>query len=317
MGNEIRRDYLLDRWVIIAANRGKRPEDFKVKAERIEGSRVCVFCPGNEHMTPPEISRVEREGDWIIRSFPNLYAATHNTRARARRGPSRSLPAYGRHEVIVETPDHDGVIQDLSVEHLTALLGEYQVRIDALNRLKGVKYALVFKNYGRVAGASLYHTHSQVVGLPMVPPMIREEARQSSKGGRCVLCSVLKRELKSARKVFEDEHVGAFTPFASRFPFEVWIQPKRHVKSIGEMTAPEKGSFAGALKYVVKTLSDGIGRTPYNFHMHTSPRGADLHFHLEFCPKISKIAGFELGTGMYINVVAPEKAAEFYRRGNI
>lgn len=316
MGNEIRRDYLLDRWVIIAANRGKRPEDFKTKGEKIEKTKVCVFCPGNEHMTPSEISRIGAGERWIIRSFPNLYAATHNTKAIAKKGPSNSLPAYGRHEVIVESPDHEGLIQDLSLEHFVSLLDEYQARIDALNKLKGVKYTLVFKNFGRVAGASLYHTHTQVVGLPMVPPVIAEEA-ESGKDGKCKLCKILAKELKSARKVFEDEYVGAFAPYASRFPFEVWIQPKRHVKSIGEMTVDEKTSFATALKYVIKTLSDKLGKTPYNFYLHTSPKGKNLHFHLEFCPKISKIAGFELGTQMYINVMPPEKAGKFYRQGNI
>lgn len=318
MGNEIRKDYLLERWAVIAAKRGKRPEDFVKKPEPdASGSGVCFFCPGNEHKTPPEICRVEEGGRWLIRCFPNMFPATGFTRAKKRKGLLTSIPAYGRHEVIVETPDHEGLLHKLSLSHLMRLLDVYQRRTEALQALRGVRYALVFKNFGRPAGASLYHTHTQVIGLPNVPPLILEEAEKSGGGRRCVLCRVLKEELASERRVYEDGHVGAYAPYASRFPFEVWVQPKRHVRSLGELTGEEKESFVNAIRYILGRLYGGLGGAPYNFYFHASPPGKNLHIHLEICPKISKIAGFELGTGMFINVVPPEQAAEFYRRKNI
>lgn len=248
MGNEIRKDYILDRWVIIAADRGKRPEDFKKKPdEEVKKAGPCFFCPGNEHMTPPEVSRVEEDGKWIIRCFPNMYPATGETEGVPKKGLLTSLPAYGRHEVIVETPEHEGLLHNLPLPHFVKVLDAYQSRIDALNRLPGVKYTLVFKNQGKAAGASLYHTHTQVIGLPNVPPLVLEEVEKSEDGGRCVFCAVIERELGSERRVFEDEHVGAYAPYASRFPFEVFLQPKRHLSSIGEMTLPEKEVLNEAL----------------------------------------------------------------------
>ena len=317
MENELRKDYFLDRYVIIASNRGKRPEDFKSNKKDGQKNTVCAFCTGNEHLTPPEIRRSELDGKWVTRTFPNLYPATSRGKKTKTRGLLFSQPAFGRHEVIVETPEHEGSIHKLSNDHIIRILKEYQQRIKSLNKLKGVKYTLVFKNQGKAAGASLYHTHSQVVALSTVPPVIASEAKSSKKNGKCLFCRVLKKEVSSPRKVYENEFVGAFTPFASRFPFEVWIAPKRHVKGLGDLTGSELSSFAGALKYVVGRLYDGLGPTPYNFYLHVSPMGNDLHFHLEFCPKISKIAGFELGSNIFINIMPPEDAARFYRNGNI
>lgn len=316
--NEIRKDYALKRRVIIASNRGKRPEDFKKQA-RVKAVRngKCSFCPGSEYLTPPEISRVVEEGEWIIRCFPNKYPATHNSRARKKTGFLNSVPALGRHEVIVETPKHDGSVSELPVGHIIKLLDVYQERISALNSLKRVGYTLVFKNVGATAGASLAHTHSQVIALPDAPDLVREEAEAYSGKMGCVFCRVMKKELKSERRVFENEHAGAFAPYASRFPFEVWIMPKRHVKSIGDLSLDEKTSFADALKHVLARMNRGLGFPPYNYYLHVSPKKADLHFHLELCPKTTKLAGFELGSGMYINTISPEDAARFFRGGDI
>jgi len=314
--NELRKDYLLDRWAIIAAERAKRPMDF-ISKKREYPSGVCYFCPGNEHTTPPEIGRLKKNGGWNVRWFPNKFPATTDQKADLSRGLLTSKSAYGLHEVIVETPVHEQEFEDLGVEEMASVFDVCSGRISELLKMEDIKYVLVFKNRGRDAGASLSHSHFQVIALPQTPTLVAEESAASQKHmdekGRCLFCDVIAEESRAERKIHEDEDSIAFAPYASRFPFEAWIAPKRHVRSFGELTHVEKHSFALATKKVLQALDKMLETPPYNFYMHVSPQDGNLHFHMEVCPKLSIQAGFELGSSMYINVVPPEDAAKHYK----
>lgn len=304
--NQIRKDYLLDRWSIIAANRDKRPRDFKRPDEpaRSEIDENCAFCPGNEKHTPPEIDRIERGRMWGVRCFPNKFAAT--TLDAKGEMNEHSRPAYGSHEVIVETPKHNEDLADLSIEHMLDLFEMYKRRIDAINTIEGVEYVSLFKNKGHIAGASLIHAHTQLIGLPMVPPVVQKKADASKK--ECQLCEIIKKEQYT---IFEDDNVAAFAHYAARFPLEAHIMPKRHVGSLSDLNESELKSFVYALKHILEKLAKI--NAPYNFALFENPAKCNMHLHLEVYPRLALLAGFELGSEMYINSMPPEKAVEFYK----
>jgi len=314
--NELRREYLFDRWVILAKDRGKRPHEFK-KGEKKKKFDGCYFCPGNEDKTPPEISRVMEDGRWIIRCFPNKFSATTKIFRTFEENFFTKVSAYGNHEVIVETPEHNITLGDLSVEHIAKIIDVYADRIGDNMRDPKVKYVLVFKNHGAEAGTSLEHSHSQVIALAKVPTMVQDEVsaarRYKKETGSCLFCDIWKKEMKSSRRIYSDRNVAAFAPFASRFSFESWIVPKRHVSGLEYMDSKERLSLAKTLKLLIGGLNSSLNYPPYNFFLHTAPKGVDSHFHIELCPRVSKWAGFELGTGFVINTMPPETAAKHYR----
>src|SRR3989338_1165726 len=219
---EVRKDYILDQWVIISEGRGSRPIQFKKVHQKIDGE--CFFCPGKESLTPPEIARFPAKGDWQIRVFPNKFPAVAQEKGKTEtKGLFRHQPAYGFHEVIVETPNHEDIFSDLSEQRIVDSLKMYAQRVSELSKKKGITYVLLFKNEGREAGTSLIHTHSQVVAYSRVPQRIVDEAKKSTKGKKCLYCDIIKKEAKSPRKVLETKHVVAFCPYASRFNYESWI----------------------------------------------------------------------------------------------
>ena len=315
--NELRREYIFNRWVILAKERGKRPHEFKKGPKKKRTKAECFFCPGNEDLTPLEISRIEENGKWIIRCFPNKFAATTNIDHKFERNFFTRVSAYGKHEVIVETPEHKKALGDLSVEHIAKLIDMYAERIVANKKDPKIKYVLVFKNHGAEAGTSLEHSHSQVISLAKIPTTVQEELDADKKyraeKNRCIFCDIWKKEMKSERRILEDEHLAAFSPFASRFSFEAWIVPKRHVTSLEFLDWEERLSLARAMKQLIGGLNSSLNYPPYNFYFHITPRNRDLHFHMELCPRVSKWAGFELGSGFVINTIPPEVAAEHYR----
>jgi len=314
--NELRKDYLLDRWVIIAKDRGKRPTDF-IQKPKVEKPKICFFCPGNEHMTPPEIDRVEENGKWIIRCFPNKFPATTTEFEENEESFLVKQTAYGKHEVITETPNHNMHLNELSVEHIVKVLDMYSSRINEIKKDKRIKYVIIFKNQGSVAGASLDHSHTQLIALPIIPGLVKEETEAARKykeeNGNCPFCDIHSYEAKSERLIFEDDYTISFAPFASRFPFEVWIMPKRHVRFLYDLNDEEKYSFAKMLKRILRKLHSSLNKPPYNFWFHQSPDDGDLHFHLELAPRLAKFAGMELGSEIVINVVPPELAAQHYK----
>ena len=309
---ELRKDYILDRWVIIASERKKRPKEFKkIKANK-EG--ICYFCPGNENLTPTETGRIEKDSKWIIRWFPNKFPAVSHEGNPSIRSTNKYFTyadAFGIHEVIVETPDHDKQLADLSEERIKEVLKVYANRITELSKTDGTKYVIVFKNEGMEAGTSLVHSHTQVVTYNKIPVLVEEEVNAARTYGTCPYCEIINIEKNSYRRVFENNNFVSFTPYASRFNYEIWIFPKEHIKNITEMDEVKLEDLASILKKILMKLKEM--NLPYNFFLHYAPDGKDLHFHIEICPRLSTWAGFELSTGETINSVSPEDAAKFYR----
>lgn len=303
---ELRKDYILDRWVLLSSERAKRPSEFKLKPFS-NNKASCPFCPGHEHMTPRESYVVRKNGKWLIRSFPNKFAAVSPGSGKINSSKFFNYSdAFGYHEVLVETPDHNKSLADLSLEHLNLVFDSYVKRILAFDS----KYVLVFKNHGAEAGTSILHSHSQVVAYNQVPKLVMDEVKAFRKFNSCPFCSVIKLESNGPRKVFENSSFIALTPFASRFPLEVWILPKEHVRSIAELS-----DFSG-LSSIMKKVLAKLGRinAPYNFFIHNAPGKSDFHFHIEVIPRLSVFGGFEFASDTVINSVFPEEAAKFYRK---
>ena len=335
--NELRKDYLLDRWVVVAAARKRRPTDF-VKKDRREKAGVCPLCPGNEHMTPPAVLvyvpsnggiRRERDQDglrhknWLVRCVPNLYPAftpsSGQEKARVKESPVL-VRAIGHHEVLVESPRHD---EHPGVARIPQLVHVIEAHLDRLNELSAkpyVKYVSIFRNHGLEAGASLSHAHTQLIATPLVPRIMTEELGASrrywTKNRQCAFCEILTKEKDSPRFIWENESYVAFAPWASVHPLEFWILPKSHQSRLSDVSRKEIEDLAVALRACLGGLRSLLNDPPYNFGFHIAPNKEDsahYHWHLEVYPKLTIWAGFEKSTGMFINVVPPEDAAENLR----
>lgn len=320
--NELRRDYFLDRWVIIATDRAKRPCDF-IKAKAPE-ARVaaepqdCSFCPGFEDRTPPSKASYFADGalrhmadgpgeppltGWTVRVIPNLYPAVKTEAVTMMDG--LAMTASGVHEVIVESPVHDRHPQFMSDQEIKRLFTVYGDRFREIEKIPYVKYISMFRNYGKEAGASLVHAHSQVIALPIVPERIKEQ---------CGLDygAVIRKEEASPRLILSTRHAVAFAPFASCFTYEAWVFPRRRCKNIAGLTDEERDDFAVVSKDVLSGLSRLLSDPPYNYAFVQS-NSDDMHMHLRIYPKLGIEAGFELNTGVHINSVTPESAAKSLR----
>lgn len=307
---EIRKDYVLDRWVIISPNRNSRPNEHNEKKNKRKVN-FCPFCPGNEAITPPEIYRLDEGENWKIRVFENKFPAVElsgKTKIETHNKYFTFSDAYGKHEVIVETSEHKDFFE-LSSEEIKKVLDVYNLRIKELSKIKNIEYVSVFKNSGKESGESIGHSHSQLIAYSKIPKIVQEEVKISEK--KCPYCEIINIEKISDRRCFENEFFVAFTPYASRFPYEIWIFPKNHIKNFDEMDKSKRLYLAEILKKVLLKLKKLDAS--YNYAIHYAPPGKDLHFHIEVYPRISNWAGFELGTGDIINTVSPEDAANFYR----
>jgi UDPglucose--hexose-1-phosphate uridylyltransferase len=311
---EIRKDYILDRWVYIASDRRKRPKEYQkdtINQER----KNCFFCPGNEKLTPCEIGKVEEKGKWKIRWFPNKFPVVNLEKTPSMITKNTFLTkqsSYGHHEIIAECPEHNKQLWDLDIKHITQILEVYKQRITELDKEKNIKYILIFKNHGREAGASLIHSHTQLIALSKVPTIINNKIKTIKKYKSCPYCKIIKIEKSSKRKCFENKTFIAFTPFASRFNYELQIFPKKHITNITKLNAKQTKDLALILKKALKKLK--TINASYNFFIHYSPNKKDLHFHIEITPRIASWGGFELGTEDTINSVKPEDAAQFYKK---
>ena len=305
---ELRKDYILDRWVILATNRAKRPHDFKQAAEA-EKKDSCVFCPGNEDKTPPEIGRFPQ--DWRLRWFPNKFAAVEdkgNATIRKDNGFFTFADAFGYHEVIVETNDHSKQLADLPKKDVAKLFEVYRERIEELDKRDNIEYVQVFKNHGRKAGTSLVHSHSQIIAYNKLPKTVRDELAAVREHDECPYCKIMHIEKNSDRRVYENDTWIAFTPYASRFAFELWFFPKRHFSH-----EPDDAELEGIAQLLLKALAKLKElNAPYNYYLHYA-RDEQYHFHVELIPRLNTFAGFEHATGDIINTISPEMAAEFYR----
>jgi UDPglucose--hexose-1-phosphate uridylyltransferase len=311
---EFRKDYILDRYVIVSTVRAKRPHEFKqeIKIEKEKGP--CYFCPGNEKLTPPEIGRIGTKNKWRMRWFANKFSAVEekgNPEFQTDNSFFTYAQPYGRHEIIVETPNHKKQLWDLNEKQLKQLLEVYSSRITELSSVPNIKYVCLFKNHGKEGGTSLLHSHSQIIAYNKIPKLIQDEVDISNLYQGCPYCQILNIEKTSDRRCFENENFVAFTPYASRFHFEIWIFPKEHINNITEMDDIKLEDLASILKQILKKLK-GLN-APYNIQFHYSPEGEDLHFHIEVCPRLAVWAGFELLTNDTINSLPPEDAAKYYR----
>lgn len=339
--NEVRKDYLLDRWVVIATERGRRPTDFANRERQQTKTSVCPMCPGNEHMTPPavlayvqsgtRILKVSDDGNqrrkgWLVRVVPNLYPAfappTKDKTAKQQNPINTNyVPAIGHHEVLIESPNHDEHPADARIPQLTLVIKAYIDRLQELSEKRYVRYVSIFRNHGLEAGASLSHAHSQIIATPVVPKTVSDEMKASKKfheiRHECPYCNIIEAEKRGPRCIMENSEFVAFAPFASVYSTEFWIAPKKHEMNILEMTKNEVDSFAVTLKKCLCGLKKLVNDPPYNygFHLALAKEASDYyHWHLEVYPKLAIWAGFELSTGMFINTVTPEAAADSLRK---
>lgn len=333
MKNELRKDYLLDRWVVYAPGRAKRPADFIVSRSKAE-TKICSFCPGNENLTPPakllyvlEENKIlrsrdvdeKRRSDWSVRCIPNLYPAfqsigTAEWGKEQGRFPYMKSKAVGVHEIIIESPDHEGHPHLAEDKQIALWLQAAIERVGKLNA-KWANVAL-FRNHGREAGASIAHAHSQIIATPLVPSRIDDERKAMRKfhdeTGHCAICKISSAEAKTERCIVNGENFTVITPWASIFPFEFWIIPRRHTRTVVDLTLDEVRSLARTIKISFRALANLLSDPPYNMIFHSSPSKSpsSFHWHIEVYPKLNVHAGFELGTGMYINTQTPESSAE-------
>lgn len=324
--SEIRKDYVTDTWVVISEERARRPKDFIRSHLKFQHGN-CVFCAGNEKQTPPEIYAFRNPGTvpdspgWWIRTVPNKFPALRIEGEIERHSTSvfSSISGVGCHEVIIESPEHDKPLALLPVSQVKEVLEMYRYRFLDLSKDKRFKYIIVFENHGADAGASLEHPHSQLIATPMIPVHVATELRGSDNyytdmGGECIFDHVINEELKDGRRVvFQNNSFVCLTPYASKYPYEMLILPKRHMPSFTSMKDSEVTDLADILKRSLYSLYALLDDPPYNFYIHTSPvNGRDYvfyHWHLEITPRVSRVAGFERGTGFYINTLSPESAA--------
>ena len=327
---ELRKDPVTGRWVIIATDRAKRPSDFVRDRVEIRGSGFCPFCPGNELKTPPEIHAYRSDGSarntpgWTLRVVANKFPALgiEGTLNRQGEGLYDKMNGIGAHEVIIETPDHRMTLATIPIPQIEDVLWAYRDRILDLKRDRRFKYILIFKNHGEAAGASLEHTHSQLIALPVVPKRVAEEVDGSREyygfRERCIFCDMIRQEKENGiRVITENDGFIALSPFAARFPFEVVIIPQRHQSAFEESKKHEFEQLATVLKDILLRLDKALEHPAYNFVIHTSPvpdaSNDYYHWHMEIMPKLTKVAGFEWGTGFYINPTPPEESTKFLR----
>jgi UDPglucose--hexose-1-phosphate uridylyltransferase len=304
MDSELRKDYLLNKYVIITPGRSKRPRDIAEETV-MRHNQPCVFCP--QVIKQKKVTdRIGDKNNWQVLSLPNDYPAVTLTNKKA----------YGAQEVIIDTPKHGVELGELNESEILDVLKMYRRRTLALSKIKGLDYIIIFKNNGSKAGASIAHAHSQIFATNIIPPEVQEEIAAAinyqMENKRNAYLDIIKKEIKSPRKIYADKLVAAFCPYASQFHYEAWILPRRFADNITELTETELKAFAKVLKKILGKLHRL--NLNYNFFMHQVISNSNQYFYLKIQPRDSIWAGVELGSGLVINSVAPETAAKFYRK---
>ncbi len=326
--SEIRKHYFLSEYCIIAEERAKRPSDFAVANENSEkhSSKNCFFCGGAEENTPlatavykngkiysdtPE----KRVRNWDFRCFPNLYPALSpvpDSPGQKENG-LQAEPGYGFHEVIVETPLHGRRLEDFSSSEISELMQVYRDRTCNYATRENIRYVSLFKNSGEKAGASINHSHSQLLALPFCPPPLVRELKVIRKIEKCPYCAIYDLEKASPRLISKNNEWIAFTPYSSMGPFEVWFLPRKHVSSLGDCSDKLLFALGDILKAILKSYGRILGKHSFNYMFYQLSESPEYHLNLRLLPRISVHAGFELGTGTYINTVSPERAASYLK----
>lgn len=325
---EFRQNPITKEWVIIATGRAKRPDQFlpKEKAKALPAYvPTCPFCPGNERLTPPETFRIPTDGTWLVRSVPNKFSALDmdGDYKRAVEGLKRAATAIGKHEVLVETPDHSLTTALLPTAQVQRILEAYKQRyLDLVQQDSRIQLVTIFKNHGASAGTSLEHPHSQLIATPIISPQVRfrmEEAmRYFDECGECIFCRLLEDELKEGTRIIAaNEHFVTYVPYAELSPFAFMIFPRRHMAAFAEINEAELGTLAHTLRDGMRRIYYGLGNPDFNYSIRTAPCENRYvryyHWYISVIPRLTKVAGFELGSGFFINVTLPEQNAEFLR----
>jgi UDPglucose--hexose-1-phosphate uridylyltransferase len=329
--SEIRYNVVTREWVIIATERAKRPEQFSQKNLRRPKVEpyvaTCPFCLGNEQMTPPETFRISDNGNWRVRVVPNKFAALDRDATLVRRtdGLKRTISGTGLHEVIIETPLHDLHMALLAQEDFDRVIQAYYQRYVSISADPRVAHTTLFRNHGERAGTSLEHPHSQIVGTPIIPPQVRDRLETAMRyyddEGVCLFCALLADETRDAvRVVASNPHFVAFLPFASLNPFHLWIFPIRHCASFANSSEEERQGLSQILRLVLRKICFALANPDYNLSIRSVSQEAgasrSYHWYLSIIPRVSRIAGFEIGSGMFINTARPEESAAFLRQAN-
>ena len=325
---EIRYNMITREWVVIATERARRPDEFRKKIkERTEIPSFmpnCPFCPGNEDKTPPELLRLPSGGPWQVRITSNKFAALERDGrlSRTTSGIRRTVTGVGIHDVIIETPDHSKATALLTDHELGMVIEAYRRRYLSVLEDGRVEQVTIFKNHGEAAGTSLQHSHSQLIGTPIIPTEVRDRMetalRHYDAMGECIFCRTLEEEMaEGSRVVLETERFMAFVPFAALSPFHLWIFPKRHEASFGSVTDSDVADLARMLRLILLKLYRGLGNPDFNYTIRTAPKDSAqvryYHWYLSVIPRVTRLAGFELGSGMFINISVPEESAQFLR----
>lgn len=302
MESEIRKDFIVDRYVIIAPRRAKRPDTIHAAPRK---AAACVFCPSVIDQERVLLTIGPQRRTWRVKVKKNLFPAVS----------LRNPRAYGAQEVVIETPRHNTRLDQLPVAHIADLLFAYAQRTRALTKNKRLQYILTFKNSGDLAGASIAHSHSQVFATNFIPPQLLERSRAAQqyrmKHGRCAYCDMIKREERSRRLIFRDRLVSVFAPYASQSNYEAWIMPRRHLDNITMLTPAERTAFARQLKRILAKIN--ALKLPYNYYFHQVVYDEDQHLYIRVRPRGSVWAGVEIGSGVILNSVPPETAAAYFR----
>lgn len=336
--SKLRKDPIVGRWIIISTEPFKRPEDYSFEEHEDDITpSECPLCPGNESKTPPEIAAFRPEGSrpnttgWWVRVIPSKFPALHIEGSLDREGAGIYdwMNGIGAHEIIIESPEHGQRLEGLSESQVEKVLWAYRDRILDLERDQRLRYVLIFKNQGWSAGSTVNHPHSQLIATPVIPKFVKEKLDGAKSyydyKERCIFCDMIKQELSVAERIIEESrHFLVMSPFAPRFPFEVWIYPKRHSCAYVDISKEEIMDLSRTLKNTLRRLGGTLKDPPYNYMLYTAPnrlprRGhwhtlnEDFHWHMEIIPRLTRIAGFEWGSGFYINHTPPEEAAKYLR----
>jgi UDPglucose--hexose-1-phosphate uridylyltransferase len=326
---ELRKDPIVGRWVIIATDRAKRPVTPKSEIY-LPSTGICPFCEGSEGNTPYEIlsyrdrnTRPNEKG-WRVRVVPNKFPALQIEGDLNKRGDGiyDKMNGIGAHEVIIECPFHEVSMAQLKEDNIREILWVYRDRLVDLKKDPRLVYGMIFKNVGAAAAASLEHSHSQLIVTPIVPINVWEEMNGSLEffnyRGRCIYCDMIHQELSTEKRIVLDTpNFVSFAPYAGRFPFETWILPKNHNSHFENIQKTEVEELGTVLKTILLKMEVALDKPAYNYIIHTSPFNTPAlphyHWHIEIIPRLTRIAGFEWGTGFYINPVPPEQAAAYLR----
>jgi len=339
---ELRYDPLRQYWVSIAAERGMRPLDFVKPDDESSGGGFCPFCQGNEHVTPPEVYALRPDDSppngpgWELRVVPSKFRALamEGDLNREAEGIFEKMNGFGVHEVVIETPQHDLGMADYPLEHLEEIIRAFLSRLMDLEKDPRFRYVMISKNHGGAAGATLAHSHSQLLAAPIIPPAVSTEldsAREYYREkGRCLLCDVIEQELKADKRIVsQNENFVTLAPFASQVPFELFIVPKKHQHTFAQITGSETASLAWALKDALTRLKLTLKDPAYNLAFHVAPNTnaqppfedwttleMEFHWHVEVIPRLIQSHGFERGMGFYVNFTPPEEAATYLREAD-